>query len=257
MGPRMRYLRRDSVAYAAARVLWLLLSAGLLASLGLFTLPTSACHLGWLLMFGLDLVSSALRLTGLSERLEPPLLFWLLPPLHGYMWCLVALIAGAPSAVTPSALHERYGSLGFDPSFGLLRLGSAAALLVPPCALLLCGFAERLYLVAAFDDMRCQLLWWHRRLYVVWALLSPLVPLALWTFALAPGVATDLPSWTNRATAIAVAAAVAANAPVYRFARHKAHEWHAGFGAVRWLESGRGWVLWSVDPRAHQSDRDD
>jgi len=56
MGPRMRYLRRDSVAYAAARVLWLLLSAGLLASLGLFTLPTSACHLGWLLMFGLDLV---------------------------------------------------------------------------------------------------------------------------------------------------------------------------------------------------------
>ena len=109
MGPRMRYLRRDSVAYAAARVLWLLLSAGLLASLGLFTLPTSACHLGWLLMFGLDLVqpltlpqpqpegntyyyyvhrttnytaqvSSILRLTGLSERLEPPLLFWLRPP---------------------------------------------------------------------------------------------------------------------------------------------------------------------------------
>ena len=72
-----------------------------------------------------------------------------------------------------------------------------------------------------------------------------------------PCIATDLPSWTNRATAIAVAAAVAANAPVYRFARHKAHEWHAGFGAVRWLESGRGWVLWSVDPRAHQSDRDD
>jgi hypothetical protein len=234
--------RRHGVVYHAAYVLVVFLFLGTTVTLGSSTLPRLLSHWTWLIFSLYSLTLFGCR--WFAEEAEAWVTFWLTPMVHGLLW--MALVLVPVRGVAPGALWHAFGEHAGHHLL-IAQIGTIPLLLLPP--LVLGGYLwwEADFITAIFHDFYSQLARGQRKWNLLWHLLSPTLPFAIWAACLKTTVFTDLPPAVSTLEIVAVC--LVANGPLLVYLHYRtrvltgATHWIDG-GAVLWCV-GRGRGLWS------------
>ena len=205
---------RGGIAYLSGLTFGVFVLLSIQLAVGL--IPQLLCHWSWAIVTLFGGALCAFRWARADEAVAH-LIFWGLLMVHGLCW--LALLLVPFYGVLPGTLWSAFGDHGGE-HLAMASLGSVPLLLAPPTLLLLFMWFEREWLVVIYHDFFHAMggPWFN----ISYQLLSPLLPLALWTAALRPPVFSDLPQWPG--TPAVVVACMVANVRAPHAARRVAHE---------------------------------
>ena len=198
------------------------------------TLPRLLCHWSWVLLtlFGGCLVGCR---WAKAEGVAAYLVFWGLLMVHGLCWITLMLVPAF--GVLPGSLWRAFDGHGGD-HLAIGSLGSVPVLLAPPCLLLAFMWVERPFLAVVYHDVFYAMenpVW-----NLIWQLLCPMVPLAIWAALLRPPLFSDLPLWPG--TPAILAACALANGPAMYYVHVSTMQFR---GAAHWFRGGQAAVCLS------------
>ena len=200
---------RGGIAYLSGLTFGVFVLLSIQLAVGL--IPQLLCHWSWAIVTLFGGALCAFRWARADEAVAH-LIFWGLLMVHGLCW--LALLLVPFYGVLPGTLWSAFGDHGGE-HLAMASLGSVPLLLAPPTLLLLFMWFEREWLVVIYHDFFHAMggPWFN----ISYQLLSPLLPLALWTAALRPPVFSDLPQWPG--TPAVVVACMVANVRASHAAR--------------------------------------
>ena len=173
--------------------------------------------------------------------------FWFLGMVNGLAW--ITLLNVTLRGSTPNELWSAFGEHGGS-HMQIANLGSVYTLGSPVVLLTAFMVYERTHISAIFYDHLYAMETSFVSMHACWFILSPLVPLVVWSAAFRTPVFTDLPTWPP--VAALLAACFFANAPPYMWMAITTSNYR---GPVFWLREGSAWVV-SAGRRARAKEKE-